>query len=199
VFADQIVLNKAELAGEPELRAIESRLKTLNPLAPVIRAQRADVPLARLLGRRAFDLARIVSLEPHFLQPEGAPHEHQHAHGEHCGECHGHGEQHHDHQHDAGIASFSLQSDHPVDGEQFSSWLNALVASKGADILRSKGIIDVAGDDRRLVFQSVHMLLEGDFQRPWQAGERRSSRLVFIGRHLDQDMLEAGFRRCIAA
>jgi G3E family GTPase len=186
------------------LRAIESRLNSLNPLAPIIRAQRADVALDRLLGRRAFDLDRIVTLEPEFLQPQRAAHD-DHVHGEHCDHCHGHEADHehehdheHDHQHDAGIASISLQTDRPLDGERFSNWLNGLVASKGADILRSKGIIDVAGDERRLVFQSVHMLLEGDYQRPWKAGERRFSRMVFIGRHLDRDMLETGMQRCVA-
>jgi G3E family GTPase len=195
-FADQIVLNKTELASEAELAAIEARLKSINPLAPIFRARRADVPLEQLLGRGGFDIARIVSLEPAFLQAadDGAAH----VHDEHCGHGHDHDHAHHDHQHDNTIGTVALQSDAPMDGERISAWLNALVASKGADILRSKGIIDVAGDERRLVFQSVHMLLEGDFQRPWRPGEARSSRLVFIGRHLDRALLAAGFARCAA-
>ena len=191
-FADQIVLNKSELAGEAELTAIEARLKAINPLAPILRAQRANVPLDQLIGRGGFDLARIVSLEPAFLQPEEASQEHGHVHDEHCGH------RHHDHQHDSDIGTVALQAQRPMDAEKISAWLTALVASKGADILRAKGIIDVAGDGRRLVFQSVHMLLEGDFQRPWRETEARSSRLVFIGRHLDRALLSAGFNRCIA-
>ena len=182
-FADRIVLNKTELASEDQLRGIEARLHAINPLAPVYRTQRAQVDLGKLLGQGAFELDRIANLEP------------LHAHDEHCGHDH-------DHRgsglHGTDIASVSLQADAPFDRERISAWLNALVASKGADILRAKGIIDVAGDKRCLVFQSVHMLLEGDFQRPWKAGERRSSRLVFIGRRLDRGLLEAGFRRCIA-
>ena len=85
-----------------------------------------------------------------------------------------------------------------MDGERISRWLNALVASKGADILRAKGIIDVMGEGRRLVFQAVHMLLEGDYQRAWRQQEVRSSRLVFIGRNLDQAALKAGFKSCVA-
>ena len=85
-----------------------------------------------------------------------------------------------------------------MDSERISYWLNGLVASKGQDILRAKGIIDVRDDPRRLVFQAVHMLLEGDFQRPWLAGETRYSRLVFIGRRLDEAALRAGFESCIA-
>ena len=185
-FADQIVLNKTDLASEAELAAIEARLKAINPLAPILRAQRASVPLDQLIGRGGFDLARIVSLEPAFLRAE------EHVHDEHCDH------EHHDHQHDSDIGTVALQSEWPLDGEKISAWLNALVASKGADILRAKGIIDVAGEARQLVFQSVHMLLEGDFQRPWRADEKRSSRLVFIGRHLDRALLAAGFERCIA-
>jgi G3E family GTPase len=163
----------------------------------VLRAERANVPLGQVLGRAAFDIERIVSLEPDFLQGG----EDGHVHDEHCGhghDHHQHGHEHHDHQHDDAIASISLRSDQPMDGQRIGDWLNALVASKGADLLRSKGIIDVAGDDRRLVFQSVHMLLEGDYQRPWKPGEARFSRLVFIGRDLDRGLLEAGFRRCVA-
>jgi G3E family GTPase len=190
-FADQIVLNKVELASEAELREIEVRLAAINPLALVLRAERADVPLGQLLGRGAFDLARIVSLEPGLLPPAAAGH----VHDEHCGHEHEHG---HAHRHDSEVSSISLRSDAPMDAGRIGNWLEALVASKGADLLRSKGIIDVAGEERRLVFQSVHMLLEGDYQRPWRDGEARFSRLVFIGRHLDRTLLEAGFRRCAA-
>ena len=85
-----------------------------------------------------------------------------------------------------------------MDPDRISMWLNALIASKGADILRAKGIIDVKDEPRRLVFQSVHMVLEGDLQQPWKATEPRYSRLVFIGRNLDKDLLRAGFESCIS-
>ena len=85
-----------------------------------------------------------------------------------------------------------------MDRVRITVWLNGLLARHGQDILRAKGIIDIAGDDRRLVFQAVHMLLEGDFQRPWQPGEKRSSRLIFIGRNLDLPVLRAGFEACAA-
>jgi G3E family GTPase len=86
-----------------------------------------------------------------------------------------------------------------MDGARVSMWLNGLIASKGQDILRAKGIIDVKDEPRRLVFQAVHMLLEGDLQRAWKPGEPRYSRLVFIGRKLDEDALRAGFTGCAAA
>jgi len=200
-FADQIVLNKTDLADEAQLRQVQQALRRLNPLAPVHRAERGRVDLAEVLGRGGFDLDRIVALEPGFLQPtHGEP---GHVHDAHCGH-------HHDepprgdelaagHVHAAGIASVSLQLSQPLDGARVQAWLGALVAAQGADILRAKGVIDVAGDDRRLVFQSVHMVLEGDWQRPWRDGEIRGTRLVFIGRGLDAAALQAGLASCVAA
>ena len=80
-----------------------------------------------------------------------------------------------------------------------TQWLNDLLARQGPDILRAKGILNVRGEDRRLVFQAVHMILEGDFQGAWRAGDDRSSRMVFIGRNLDEALLRVGFESCAAA
>src|SRR3984885_34333 len=96
-FADQIVLNKTDLVSEDDLRMIEARLRRLNPLAPIHRAQRSNVPLEAILGRGGFDLDRIVEMEPEFLNP---PHgEAGHMHDDHCGHDH-HEHDHHDHVHD---------------------------------------------------------------------------------------------------
>ena len=196
-FADQIVLNKTELASEGELAAIEARLRRINPLAPIHRTQRARVALDQLLGRGGFDLARIVSLEPQFLADAGAAAP-GHVHDAHCG--HGtHGLLQDDHAHDDGISSISLTSSRPMDQAAVSQWLEELVAAQGQQILRLKGIIDIQGEGRRLVVQGVHMLLEGELQREWGAHEPRSSRLVFIGRQLDGTALQAAFDRCAAA
>ena len=190
-FADQIVLNKTELVSSDELDRVEQRLRAINPLAPIHRAHRSRVPLDQVLGRGGFDLDRIVSLEPDFLNPaSGEP---GHTHDEHCD--HGNGS---DHIHDHDVHSISLASHVAMNAEKVSAWLTRLTRTRGPDILRSKGIIDVKDDDRRLVFQSVHMLLEGDFQRRWRPDEPRYSRLVFIGRHLDRDALQAEFMACAA-
>ncbi len=198
-FADQIVLNKTDLVDATRLAAVEQALRRLNPLAPIHRAQRADVPLAQLLERGGFDLDRIVALEPAFLNPaHGAP---GHLHDAHCAHAHGDGSADppaHDHVHDSGIASVALVHEVALDATRVQTWLAALVAERGADILRAKGILHVAGDARRLVFQSVHMLLEGDWQRLWRDGEPRTSRLVFIGRGLDAAALRRGLQDCEA-
>jgi G3E family GTPase len=202
-FADQIVLNKTDLMAEPELVALEARLRRLNPLAPIHRAVRSNVPLEAVLGRGGFDLDRVLELEPEFLNP--AHGEAGHVHDEHCGhdhpdhDHHDHdGHDHHDHVHDDAIKGVALTLDRPVDGQKMTRWLNELLAEKGGDILRSKGIVDVKGEERRLVFQAVHMMLEGDFQRAWRDGERRYSRMVFIGRDLDEAALRQGFEACAA-
>ena len=199
-FADQIVLNKTELASEAELAAIEARLRRINPLAPIHRTQRARVALDRLLGRGGFDLARIVLLEPQFLADAGAATP-GHVHDAHCGhgpEHDDHGAIDPDHVHDDAISSISLTCSRPMDQAVFSQWLEALVAAQGQRILRLKGIIDIQGEGRRLVVQGVHMLLEGELQREWLPGEPRSSRLVLIGRELDGGALQAAFAGCAA-
>ncbi len=196
-FADQIVLNKTDLVSEAELKAVEGRLRRLNPLAPIHRATRSNVPLDAVLGRGGFDLDRILELEPEFLNP---PHgEAGHVHDEDCDHDHDHGHEGHAHGHVIDdIKGVSLRLDTPVDGDKVTRWLNETLQAQGPDILRAKGILEVRGEDRRLVFQAVHMLLEGDFQRPWRDGEARSSRMVFIGRNLDEAALRRGFEACAA-
>jgi G3E family GTPase len=189
-FADQIVLNKTDLVDEAWLQAIEARISRLNPLAPIHRTTRSQVPLDAVLGRGGFDLDRILEIEPAFLNP--AHGEDGHVHDENCGHDHHHGHQLDD------IASVSLSHDGPMNGDKVTRWLNELLAEKGPDILRAKGIIEVKGEDRRLVFQAVHMILEGDFQREWKPGEARSSRMVFIGRDLDKAALTSSFEACYA-
>jgi G3E family GTPase len=196
-FADQIVLNKTDLVSPDDLKMIEARLRRLNPLAPIHRAERSGVPLDAILGRGGFDLDRILDLEPEFLNP--AHGEAGHVHDEACEHDHGHHDHDHGgHEHDDDIKGVSLSLRRPVDSQKVTRWLNDLLAAQGPDILRAKGIIDVKGEDQRLVFQAVHMILEGELQRPWREGDDRYSRMVFIGRNLDEAALKAGFEACAA-
>jgi len=210
-FADRIILNKVDLVTDAELVAVEARLRRLNPLAPITRAERANVPLDQVLGLGGFDLGRILDIHPQFAKPVANPAhgEHGHVHDEHCGHDHqDHDNDHaHDHEphegarghaHDDDIKGISLSLDRPMDGPRFTAWLDRLLGEQGQNILRAKGIIDVNGEDRRLVFQAVHMILEGDLQKPWGTNERRWSRAVFIGRDLDEAALKAGFEACAA-
>jgi G3E family GTPase len=198
-FADQILLNKTDLVDEADLAAVEARLRGLNPLAPIRRTERARIALDQILGQNSFDLDHIADIRPAFVNP--AHGEDGHVHDEHCGHDHHHHHHDHDHgprghAHQDDIKGVSLSLDRPIDGQAFTRWLDKLLAEQGPDILRAKGIIDVAGEDRRLVFQAVHMILEGDLQREWGPNERRWSRAVFIGRNLDEAALKAGFEAC---
>jgi G3E family GTPase len=192
-FADVIVLNKTDLVSKAELAEVEARIRAINPYAKLHRTERCQVALSDVLERGAFDLDRILEIEPEFLDADDH-HHHDHDHDHHHGHEHSHGLKHY---HDEDMQSLSLSSDKPLDPTRFMPWLQNLVASEGQKILRSKGILAFNDDDDRYVFQGVHMMLEGDHQRPWKEGEPRQSRLVFIGRELPEATIREGFESCI--
>jgi len=201
-FADVIVLNKTDLVTAPELAEVEARIRAINPYATLHKTQRAQVKLSDVLERGAFDLDRILEIEPEFLDDGG--HDHDHHHHDHD---HGHDHHHHDHghshgglkhYHDEDMQSLSLRTEKPIDPTKFMPWLQDLVAKDGEKILRSKGILSFKGDDDRYVFQGVHMMLEGDHQRKWRNDEKRESRVVFIGRELPEQAIREGFEKTIA-
>jgi G3E family GTPase len=197
-FADVILINKTDLVGEADLREIEARIRAINPYSTLHLTERCAVPLADVLNRNAFDLDRILDVEPKFLEAGDDHNHHHHGHGD------GHGH-HHDHDHgglrhfhDEDMKSLSLSTDRALDPEKFFPWIQNLVAQEGQNILRSKGILSFKDDPKRFAFQGVHMMLDGDHQREWRDSERRESRLVFIGRELPENMIRKGFEECVA-
>ncbi len=198
-FADVIVLNKTDLVTAPELAEVEARIRAINPYAKLHRTQRAQVKLEDVLDRGAFDLDRILEIEPEFLNADDHDHhhhDHDHGHDHRHRHGHDHGLKHY---HDEDMQSLSLRTDKALDPSTFMPWLQDLMAKEGGKILRSKGIISFTGDDERYVFQGVHMMLEGDHQRPWKDDEKRESRLVFIGRDLPEQMIRDGFASVVPA
>ena len=194
-FADVIVLNKTDLVTPAELAEVEARIRGINPYARLHRTERCKVALADVLDRGAFDLDRILDIEPDFLEAGDAhDHDHHHGHDHHHDHDHGHGLKHY---HDEDMQSLSLRTDKPLDPNLFMPWLQSLVATEGQKILRSKGILAFQDDDDRYVFQGVHMMLEGDHQRKWKDNEPRESRLVFIGRELPEAAIREGFANCL--
>jgi G3E family GTPase len=173
-FADVVILNKCDLVSADQVAAVEQRIRNVNRFAKIHRSERCQIDLDNILGKGSFDLDRILEFEPDFL------------------------EHFHDHDHDDGISSLSLVADRPLDPDKFLPWIGEMVRSFGIDILRMKGVLSMRNDDDRFVVQAVHMLMEGDHQRPWKPGEKRQSRLVFIGRNLPKDLLRDGFERCQA-
>jgi G3E family GTPase len=202
-FADVILVNKTDLITPAELDEVEARIRAINPYARLHRTQRAQIPLHEILGRNAFDLDRILDIEPAFLKSDDQDHDHHHEHGHDDDHDHSHDHDHHHdgglkHYHDEEMQSISLKSDKPLDADKFFPWVEDLVQTEGPSILRSKGILSFKDDDERFVFQGVHMILDGDHQRPWKKDEKRQSRIVFIGRNLPEKKITEGFESCIA-
>jgi len=205
-FADVILINKTDLVSPDELGEVEARIRGINPYAKVHKTERAMIPLKEVLGRNAFDLDRILDLEPEFLEGDGHDHDHRHDHDH--GHHHDHGHDHHHkqphhhgglkHYHDEDMQSISLRSDKPLDADKFFPWVQDLVQKEGPNILPCKGILAFKGDDERFVFQGVHMILDGDHQRPWNKDEKRESRIIFIGRNLPGKKIAEGFESCMA-
>jgi G3E family GTPase len=171
-FADVILLNKTDLVSTTQLAQVQSRIAGINPYATLHHTERRNVELGKVLGKDAFNLDRILELEPGFLNEA------------------------HQHEHDDQIASVSLTAEQPMSPDRFVPWIEFVVQRFGSDILRMKGIVAMKGDDQRFVIQGVHMLVEGAHQRPWKPNEKRESRLVFIGRNLPRLLLQEGFKSC---
>jgi G3E family GTPase len=195
-FADVILINKTDLVSEAELREVEARIRGINPYAKVHRTQRAQIPLNEVLGRNAFDLERILDIEPAFLEADDHDHGHDHHHDHDGHHAHSHGGL--KHYHDEEMQSISLKTETPLDPDKFFPFIQNLVAVEGPNILRCKGILSLKDDPQRFVFQGVHMMLDGDHQREWKDGETRQSRLVFIGRNLPEEKIRKGFESCVA-
>jgi G3E family GTPase len=197
-FADVILINKTDLVTDAELREVEARIRGINPYAKLHRTQRAQIPLGEVLDRKAFDLERILDIEPQFLETDD--HDHDHGHDHHHHDAHGHSHSHGGlkHYHDEDMQSISLSIDQPLDPDKFFPFIQNLVQVEGPNILRSKGILSLRDDPQRFVFQGVHMMLDGDHQREWRADEKRQSRIVFIGRNLPEEKIRKGFESCVA-
>jgi G3E family GTPase len=181
-FADVIILNKTDLVPATELMIAEQAMRSINAFAKIVRAERCRVPIEQVIGLGGFDLGSILKHEPDFLDHENVP-----------------GHEHHDHEHDSAIVSFSLTADRPLDPVRFENWMAELRATKGPDLLRYKGVLDVAGSDKRLAVQGVHMMMDGHNLTSWFPGGSRRSRMVFIGRNLDEEALRKGFGACMVS
>jgi len=200
-FADVILLNKTDLVSPAELAAVEARIRGINPYATLHKTQKCAIDLDKVLNRGAFDLDRILEIEPAFLEQED--HDHHHDHDHECGPgcTHDHHHHHHGglkHFHDEEMQSVAVSHEGDIDPEKFMPWINDLVQVEGPNILRSKGILAFTQEPKRFVFQGVHMILDGDLQRDWKKDEKRVSRIVFIGRNLKPDALREGFLACAA-
>ena len=175
-FADTILINKSDLVETDRLADVEKKVRSLNKFAHVHHTSRAEIGLDAVLERGSFDLQRLLDIEPDLLDEDPE-----------------------DHEHDDTITSVSLTASLPVVPEKFSKWMREFIQTRGVDVLRTKGILALAGHDQRYVFQGVHMVMDSDWGRSWSEKEERQSRLVFIGRNLDPAELDRAFKACLAS
>jgi len=171
-FADVILLNKTDLVAPEELDELEKRIRSMNAIAKIHRTRNSELAMDALLGVKAFDLDRALEIDPNFLGEDT-------------------------HVHDESVYSVALVEQGELDGQKLNNWLSELLRTQGTDIFRMKGILNIAGEDNRFVFQGVHMLFDGKGDRPWKPNETRKNELVFIGRNLDEAQLREDFRACL--
>ncbi len=171
-FADVILLNKVDLVSAAQLRRVQARVREINPMARLFHSNHGDVPLHKVLDVGGFDLERALELDPRFLTESA-------------------------HAHHTEVGSVSIVLDGALEPVLFQPWIDTLLRERGTDLFRSKGILAVAGNPRRVVFQGVHMLFEMADGEPWGAAPREC-RMVFIGRNLDREELLAGISACMA-
>ena len=170
-FADRILLSKTDLVDEAEQIKLKDRLKRMNPRAPIKPVHFGNTPVEDILDIRGFNLNSILEIEPGFLEND-------------------------EHQHDDAVRSFVYKTDKPFDSVKLEEFLSAMIQVYSADMMRYKGVLNVQGQERRVVFQGVHMMMGGDLAKPWAPGEARTSKMVFIGRNLPEEVFTKGLALC---
>jgi len=185
-FADRLLLNKIDLVSdEVSLRRIEARLRAINQFAPLQRCEHSNVGVERVLNIYGFDLQRSLKANPRLLDVDGPPT-----------------------RHDSTVSSVSLDQEAPrhlctvlqgeLDLELLNRWLTTLLEERGEDLYRMKGVLAIAHAPQRFVCHAVHMVFDGAFDEAWGADEPKKSKLVFIGKQLDEAALAEAFNSCLA-
>jgi G3E family GTPase len=172
------------------------RLKHMNPRAPQRQVHFGDVPIKDVFDLRGFNLNAKLDIDPDFLKEEDAHdhehhhHDHDHEHGEHC-------DHPHHHAHDDDVKSFVFRSDRAFDPMKLEDFLGAIVNIYGPRMLRYKGVLNMKGTERKVIFQGVHQLMGSDLGPQWGADETRQSKMVFIGIDLPRDIFLQGLEQCL--
>ena len=197
-FADQIFISKADLVDDATVSALAHRIKHMNPRAPQTKVNFGAVPIKDVFDLRGFNLNAKLDIDPDFLKPDGHAHghddhdhhDHDHEHGEHC-------DHPHHHAHDDDVKSFVFHADRPFDPAKLEDFLGSIVQVYGPKMLRYKGVLHMKGADRKVIFQGVHQLMGSDMGPKWAPGEKKGSKLVFIGIDLPREILEQGLRQSL--
>ena len=171
-FADVILVNKTDLVSNKQIEELTKKIRSLNAIAKIQPTQNCNIDIDFVLGIGAFDLKNALTIDPQFLDEDA-------------------------HEHDQTVGSIAIANEGIVNGDKLNRWLNQLVQALGQDIFRMKGILNVDNEDRRFVFQGVHMTLDGRPGKPWKPDETKTNELIFIGRNLQESQLREGFLTCI--
>lgn len=196
-FADQIFVSKTDLVEPAAVDALIHRLKHMNPRAPIQTAHFGEVALSKVFDLRGFNLNAKLEIDPDFLKADDHGHDHHHhhdhdhEHGEHC-------DHPHHHHHDDDVKSFVFRSDKPFNPAKLEDFLGAIVQVYGPKMLRYKGVLFMKGTDKKVIFQGVHQMMGSDLGPKWMPGEKKQSKMVFIGIDLPKDVLMQGLEGCLA-
>ncbi len=196
-FADQIFISKTDLVDAASVEALTHRMKHMNPRAPQRKVHFGEVPIAEVFDLRGFNLNAKLDIDPEFLSDDSHAHDHHdhdhhhdHEHGEHC-------DHPHHHHHDDDVKSFVFKSDRPFNPAKLEDFLGAVVQVYGPKMLRYKGVLNMKGSDRKVIFQGVHQLMGSDLGPKWAPGEKMTSKMVFIGLDLPKDVFLQGLEQCL--
>jgi len=194
-FADQIFISKSDLVEPAAVEALVHRIKHMNPRAPIQTAHFGEVALSKVFDLRGFNLNAKLEIDPDFLKADDHDHhhhhDHDHEHGEHC-------DHPHHHAHDDDVKSFVFRADKPFNPAKLEDFLGAIVQVYGPKMLRYKGVLHMKGTEKKVIFQGVHQMMGSDLGPKWMPGEKKQSKMVFIGIDLPKEVLMQGLEGCLA-
>ena len=171
-FADRILLNKTDLVNKTYLNHLKNRIKEINTNVEIIETLNSVVDLDKILAIKAFDLKGVLEIEPDFLNDN-------------------------EHQHDLTVTSVGIVFEGDLNRFKLEKWIDEILLTKGTDLFRYKGILSVKGDDRKYIFQGIHMLFMDTPSEKWEKSEKRQNKMCFIGRNLDRKFITEGIHSCI--
>ncbi len=197
-FADQIFISKSDLVEPSAVEALIHRIKHMNPRAPVQTAHFGEVALSKVFDLRGFNLNAKLEIDPDFLKADEHDHHHHHGHDHHDHEHGEHCDHPHHHAHEDDVKSFVFRADKPFNPAKLEDFLGAIVQVYGPKMLRYKGVLHMKGTDKKVIFQGVHQMMGSDLGPKWMPGEKKQSKMVFIGIDLPKDVLMQGLEGCLA-
>ncbi|MDG0856119.1 CobW family GTP-binding protein [Roseateles puraquae] len=195
-FADQIFISKSDLVEPAAVEKLIHRIKHMNPRAPIQAAHFGEVALSKVFDLRGFNLNAKLEIDPDFLKADD--HDHHHHDHDHHHHDHEHCDHPHHHHHDDDVKSFVFRADKPFNPAKLEDFLGAIVQVYGPKMLRYKGVLHMKGTDKKVIFQGVHQMMGSDLGPKWMPGEKKQSKMVFIGIDLPKDVLMQGLEGCLA-